>query len=213
MTANLLLMTPLKWGVWGVINPNIIFYFSHNFRNFVWCSPELSQRKYLTGVPRDVIFQMIILFDSVVATSSSRRNSRNNGCTHILRQCSNCYQLNILGMDQSCPQKCFLPDFNIFCTSSFWLYNFFLLILRNYHKSVVCLSAWNPECHTLDAIKFLKDVGIDEPHLCPFHAVGQLLDPIFFFVIAILNFLFLWKISVCLMWWQSSRRIYLCLQL
>ena len=62
MTENLASMVPFNWGVWGVVYPNVIFYFSHSFFYFDWCSLELSQCKYVTGVPCDIFFQGILSF-------------------------------------------------------------------------------------------------------------------------------------------------------
>ena len=71
MTTNLPFMTPFNWGMWVIVYSNVIYSFSHTFYNFDWFLPALSQYKYLTGVPRDVIFQRIITFYLVVATPSS----------------------------------------------------------------------------------------------------------------------------------------------
>ena len=75
-------------------------------------------------------------------------------------------------MDSSCPQKSFLLDLTLFCKSYFWLHALLFLILHNYHKLVAHLSDWRPENHILDTTNFLWYVSINEPYLCPFHAVG-----------------------------------------
>ena len=62
MTANLVSTTSLNWGVCSVLYSNLVFSFSHTSWNFDSCYPVLSQHKYLTGVPREVIFQRILPF-------------------------------------------------------------------------------------------------------------------------------------------------------
>ena len=63
ITANILSMNLFIWGMCGVVYSNFTFYFLHD-----WCSPALSQRRYLTRVPRDVIFSKNISYFSEVDT-------------------------------------------------------------------------------------------------------------------------------------------------
>ena len=56
ITENLLSVNPFSWGLCGVVYFRVTFYFLHAFCNFDWCSPVLSQHRYLTGLPHDIIF-------------------------------------------------------------------------------------------------------------------------------------------------------------
>ena len=110
ITANLLYMTLFSWGVCGVVYSNVIFYFLHDFCNFDWCYPALSQQIYLLASHVTSYFWRTLPSSLAVVTWFLWRNSRNNWCNSLLRQSSTDSQSNSPEIDQLCPQKYFLLD-------------------------------------------------------------------------------------------------------
>ena len=200
-------MNPFSWSVCVVVYSNVTFYFSYALCNLDWCSPALSQLSYLTGVPRAVIFSKTLLKFSDVEILFSLGNSMNKGCNRLLRQSSTDFQLDFPGMEQSCPQKYFLPAVAILYTSYFSPHVLLSWNVHNHSKPGVCLLTWHRESYMLCATTFLPDVSTYLPRWCPYHSIGPTSYAILLFVTC-LHFIF-WRIGKCLL---SFRGISLCLQ-
>ena len=172
ITENLLSLTPFSWDVCGVVYYSVNFFCSHSLCNFYWCSPALSQRRYLTRVPCDIIFSKNSFMFFGSWDFVFLRNSRNNGCNRLLRRSSTNSQSNTSVMDQLCPQKSFPLAVTLFYTSYFLPHVLLTWIVRNHRKLAEFLLTWHRERYMLYATTFLPDVSTYVPRWYPSHLIG-----------------------------------------
>ena len=107
-----------------------------------------------------------------VVTWFSWRNSRNNGCNCLICRSSTDTKYISPRMDQSCPQKSFLPAVTLSYKSFSSLYSILPWIVHNHLKLVVCLLTWHQERYMLYTTTFLPYVSTYEPRWCPFNLIG-----------------------------------------
>ena len=191
---NVIDMTLYRLGVCGVVYSNVTFSFLNALCNFDWFSPTLSQRIYLTGVPRYVVFLKKYYIFLSVFTWFRWRNSRNNGCNRLLIQSSTYYQSRFPIIGQSCQQKYFLLAVTLLYKSFSSPHMLLPQIFHNHSKLVVFLLTWHWERYMLNATTFLPDVSTYEPCLC----LSHLKVPTY---CAILIFLHWCLFFVLVYWW------------